>query len=259
MKRFRIHLELNRGRHGVPLAKLAAVQQDLLKFLNSLSADLQLHVDDDQWLADRFENGSYLCDIELSEDLAAAELGQLQDTFEALLQSKATERTLRLSTTTRARFVKIWSHLDADEIALMGVYRDDAVAPELFELRQLTGLNLVGGLIDRNEYGEIQGVVHSFITGVEKPYIVIRELSTNEKVNCFFRPDQYQAMVELLKDRRAVVFVEGWLRLDPETQFVKRIQVEYFRPAPEFSLQRYQQALGSMPDYVVESIEEDSL
>ena len=123
----------------------------------------------------------------------------------------------------------------------------------------MTGLNLVGGLIDRNEYGEIQGVVRSFINGVKAPYIVIRELSTNEKVNCFFRPDQYQAMVELLEDQQAVVFVEGSLRLDPETQFVKRVQVEDFRPAPEFSLQRYQQALGSVPDYMVESIEADAL
>jgi len=93
----------------------------LLGFLNSFSADLQLHVDDEQWRADRFENGSYLCDLEPSEDLAAAELEQLQNTFEALLQPKATEITLRLSSTTRARFAKTWSHLDAAEIALMGV------------------------------------------------------------------------------------------------------------------------------------------
>ena len=256
MKRLRLHLELNRGRHGMPLAKLAALQLDLLAFLSSLSSDLHLPIADDLWLADNFKNGSLLYDVEASIDLDEYPLSLAQDTVEALLAGRPNDLTVSLNAKTQARFDKIWLHLDADEIARIGVYRTQS-EPSLFELRRSSSPQLVGGLIDRGEYGEIQGEVHSLIKGVKEPYIVIRELSTNEKVNCFFKKPQYKAIVDLLEDQQAIVFVEGWLRLDPETQFVKRVQVEEFRPAPDFSLDAYKRMLGSMPDYVVEQLDED--
>ena len=59
----------------------------------------------------------------------------------------------------------------------------------------------------------------------------------------------YQAAIEVLADPDAVVFVEGWVKENPDTGFVTEIEVADFRLAPEFSVESYQAMLGTMPDF----------
>jgi len=101
----------------------------------------------------------------------------------------------------------------------------------------------------RESFGEIQGIVHAFFKETEKPYLKVRELSTKQLVNCYFPPAMYRHAVKVLEDQEAVVFVEGWVKEDPETGFVTEIAVTDFRPAPEFSIQAFRDAIGSIPDY----------
>ena len=255
MKKFKLRLEFNRGRHGIPLGKLANIGGDFLAFLNSFASDLGVKAEKSDWYASNFQNGSLFYDVELQTECAPHEIEQMQSIFKDIVtpQNLAQPALMRISDTTQSKFAKAFAHLDADEFAFIGLIQDDAIAPEMRAIRQAPKPNLVDGLIDRQEYGEIQGVVHSFVKGAEPPYLEIRELSTNELVKCYFKRGQYKAAVELLTESDAVVFVEGWLRLHPDTQFVKRIEVEDFRPAPDFLIDKHRAALGSMPDFEVDT------
>jgi hypothetical protein len=59
----------------------------------------------------------------------------------------------------------------------------------------------------------------------------------------------YHAAVEVLAERDAVVFVEGWCQEDPDSGCVTDIDVTDFRLAPKFSTEQYRQGLGRYPDY----------
>lgn len=252
MSKLRIRVELNKGRVGMPLAKLTHLCNETTRFLDMLCEDIGLPSSDAGWLARDFENASVDFDLchpqPLTEDLA--ELGRRALRMVFGDSHERAEIALRIRPETRRQYRRIGNGLDADEVARFAVYRDDEERPERwFELGRTGDAELADTLVDRNAYGEVQGVVNAFFKEHSPPYLRIRELATNELVKCFFPPDKYQAAVELLEDRDAVVFVEGWLKEDASSGRTREIRVEDFRPAPEFDLAQYKEMLGTIPGY----------
>lgn len=245
-----IRLRLNPGRIGMPLDKLARICGDFVGLLDSLAQDLGAPKGKHVWRAANFQNKSVQLDVDGGAELSGLEDNDFERSFSILgePENASDPLSLRLSHTTRARFCKTFSHLDADEVAFVGIVKGSQ-EPEMLSILQTSSPRLVDGMIDRNEYGEIQGSVHSLVKGAPEPYLEVRELSTKSLVKCFFKPEQYQKAVELLEDSDAIVFVEGWLRLDPETEHVKRIQVEGFRLVPAFDLDGFRASYGSIPDF----------
>ncbi len=251
MSTLRLRVELNKGRVGMPLTKLARVCSETTLFLDMLSEDIGLPVSHAGWLAQEFENASVDFDLRHPEQMTEglAELGRHALRMVFAYAHDDAELALRIRSETRRQYRRIGSALDTDEVARFGVYRDNEESPEhWFELEHTSDVEVAGALIDRNAYGEVQGVVNAFFKE-HAPYLRIRELATGELVKCFFRPEMYQSAVELLENRDAVVFVEGWLKEDAATGHTREIRVEDFRPAPDFDLALYREMLGSMPDY----------
>ena len=56
MSDLKVKLELNRGRVGVPLERLAKVAEEARKFLDMFADDVELG--DGEWIAQQFTNGS---------------------------------------------------------------------------------------------------------------------------------------------------------------------------------------------------------
>jgi hypothetical protein len=108
-------------------------------------------------------------------------------------------------------------------------------------------------------FGEVQGIVHSFVKEGRRPHLSIRELSTGDLVKCYFKPDQYKAAVEVLADPDAVVFVEGESTQDPVTGDVTAVEVADFRLAPEYSAEALAAWIGSMPDFTGSRTTEEHL
>lgn len=246
----------------MPLSKLAHVCTETTSFLAMLCEDLGLPVSGNGWLAQEFENASVDFDLCYPEQLSdnLAELGRraLSMVFADTHEDGAL--ALRIRPETRRQYRRIGSVLDVDEVARFGVYRDGETRPaQWFELAHASEVEIASGLIDRNAYGEVQGVVNAFFKEHSPPYLRIRELSTNELVKCYFRPDMYQAAVELLEDRDAVVFVEGWLKEDADSGRTREIRVEDFRPAPDFDLAQFRDMLGSIPEYTGQLSSEDAV
>lgn len=260
MSTLRLRVELNKGRIGMPLAKLARVCIEATRFLDQLCEDIGLPSPKGGWLAEEFENASVDFDLRhpevMSENLAS--LGR-----RALLMVLSNTHDdpalgLRIRSETRHQFRQIGSALDTDEVASFGVYMDGETRPKKwFDLHHSDAPSIIAGLIDRNVYGEIQGTVNAFFKEHAPPYLRIRELSTGELVKCYFPAEKYQTAVELLEDRDAVIFIEGWLKEDATSGQVREIRVEDFRSAPEFDIGLYRNMLGALPDYTGTQNSED--
>lgn len=236
----------------MPLEKLASVCSETVKFLKMFSRDLKLTDEEPVWLAENFENNSVDYDCRLASDIgnARVELGRraLRLIMGETLDDP--ELAFRIRPETRRQYFHIASPIDPDEKVRFGVYPDGGSKPDMwYELTRHEDAAVSGGVIDRGAYGEIQGVVNAFFKEGKHPHLRIRDISTQQLVKCFFRSDMYNAAVELLTDRTAVVFVEGRLREDASTGETREIDVEDFRLAPDFSKDEFEKGLGTMPDY----------
>lgn len=253
MKELRLRVELNKGRVGMPLGKLAAVMEQTVKFLERFSADMQVGETSGKWLAERFENNSVDFDCRLAVPLAAPVQERSRSGLRMVLsgQYAAAETALMISTETRWEFARIAAELDPDEEAHLGLYapeRDEV--EEWFTLDARAIRELEDAAAGRGRiFGEVQGIVHSFVKEGRRPYLSLRELSTGNLVKCHFKPEQYQAAVEVLADPEAVVFVEGETAQDAVSGEVVAVEVADFRLAPDFSREQLHAWIGSMPDY----------
>ncbi|WP_395642395.1 hypothetical protein [Rudaea sp.] len=260
MSTLRLRIELNKGRIGMPLHKLAQVCQETTRFLDMLCEDIGLSAPKSGWLAEEFENASVDFDVRhpdiISEQLAALGRRALRMVLSDDYDDPALGFAIRIET--RRQYKRIGGALDPDEVARFGIYKNGEQSPEQwFELHRTEVIDTASGLIDRNAYGEIQGTVNAFFKEHSPPYLRVRELATGVLVNCYFRPEMYQTAVELLEDRDAVVFVEGWIKEDAATGHTREIRVQDFRPAPEFDPNLYRRMLGALPDYTGASSSED--
>ena len=243
----RIRIELNKGRIGMPLGKLAGVCAETVKFLDMLSADLQLAEGTGTWLAENFENSSVNFDCRLTAEISQtqAEVGRraLRMLMSATFDDPELSFRIRPETV-----VNIFTSLRPST----PMKKFDSAYATMAKPRPSSGTELTrheelltpDGLVDRGAYGEIQGAVNAFFKEGRRPYLRVRELSTRRLVKCFFGPEMYQAAVELLTDRNAVVFVEGYIREDADTGETSEIEVKDFRPAPVFSKEESSDPLG---------------
>lgn len=237
----------------MPLGKLASVMEQTLKFLEKFAADMQIGTTEGKWLAERFENNSVDYDCRLAVPLSVPMAVRSQQGLRMILSGNYDDpvTALMISPETRWEYASIAKFFDPDEQMRVGLYRDDGDEVEAWHTldartqRELE--DAIGG--KQRIFGEIQGIVHSFVKEGKRPYLSIRELSTGDLVKCYFKSEQYQAAVEVLADPDAVVFVEGETTQDPMTGEVTAMEVVDFRLAPEFSVDAFQSWVGSMPDF----------
>jgi hypothetical protein len=253
MRHVRIRVELNKGRVGMPLDKLATISRGTVEFLHSLTSDLGLEEPSHAWLAEQFDNGSVDFDCRfatpLEDDRAVLLSSALRMVFGNDYSDPTTAMLVRPET--RRRYAQIARPLDVDEVARFGIYQNGTLdSVEWYSLSPALAAEIEEPLSgSHRSYGEVQGIIHAFFKETERPYLKIRELSTQQLVNCYFSKELYRNAVGVLADPDAVVFVEGWTRESTETGYVSEIQVTDFRLAPEFREEVYRAGIGSQPDY----------
>jgi hypothetical protein len=256
MRHVRIRVEVNKGRVGMPLDKLAAIAGDTVEFLNSLTQDLGLEEPAHAWLAEQFANDSVDFDCRFVLPLEEQPASRLSSALRMVFANDYSDATtaMLIRPDTRRRYARIARPLDPDEAARFGIYRDGTVESiEWFALTAALAAEIEEPLAgSHRSYGEVQGIVHAFFKEVERPYLKIRELSTQQLVNCYFPMELYRSAVEVLADPGAVVFVEGWTTESAETGFITEVDIVDFRLAPEFREEAYRAGLGSQPDFTGE-------
>jgi hypothetical protein len=237
----------------MPLDKMASVTRGTVEYLNSLTRDLGLEEPAHGWLAENFDNGSVDFDCRFAVPLEEDRALQLRSAMRMVFANDYSDATtaMLIRPETRRRYARISGPLDLDEVARFGLYENGAIqSVEWFTLSAAFAAEIEEPLSgSHRSYGEVQGIVHAFFKEAERPYLKIRELSTQQLVNCYFPRELYRNAVEVLGDPEAVVFVEGWTTESAETGFISEVNVSDFRLAPEFREETYRAGLGSQPAF----------
>ena len=243
----KIKIELNKGKHGVELEKLATIARDTAKFLTSLSVDLG--DPEAEWIADNFKNGSVCFEVQSRREIKA-EPKVWRNAMHAVMANDFSDDVLnvRIRPETRARFFDISKALPEGDSAAFGICENGADSNVEWHRLDKTLANEASAtsVPKIKNHGEIQGIVHAFFKETKSPKLVIRELSTRNLVDCFFDETMYAHAVELLRDKDGVVFVEGIVS-ETETGEISEIKVSDFTPAPEFYDGAFEGMIGNFP------------
>jgi hypothetical protein len=249
MGKLKIKVELNKGGVGISLAKLASISTEMERFLELFSTDVG--IEKPEWTAKDFENNSVDFVSEcIIEDSRIQEFGY--KALRAVFSNQPRDdygRALRPATW--RQFAAIANPIDADEIISLGVFNGSAV-PEMFSLsKERVAEESLRSPKFAQYYGQVQGIIHAFYKESEKPKIVIRDISSGDLVDCYFKRDDiamYHSAVNLLTDPNAVVFVEGDVSEDLDSGAIAAVTVRDFHEAPAFDVVKFNQGIGAFPD-----------
>lgn len=253
MANFRVRIELNKGRHGVPIHKLAKVAEEAEKFFEMFSSDLGLGKAD--WIADNFSNGSVGFDTNYVGPAPDPALLTSQKAFSHLTDPKTSPDDLKygVSRGTFLQFAKIASPVDADDFVAIGLYNSKK-EPEMRELTKQRAIQIEKE-IEQNveQYGGVQGIITALFK--ESNTFWIRDISTGKKLSCVFPLKLYNLVWNALKDKDAVVHVEGWKTVINGK--VEHLKATNITPAPDYLDDDLEKFFGCDPNFTGSQSTED--
>ncbi len=252
MAKVRIRVELNKGRRGIALAKLAKITQETLQFLSMAYRDAELPGEPDGWLAVNFDNNSVDFDCECLQDIELPQVEHASKVFRVVMSNDRTsdfgKRVVRDAT--RRQYSQIASTIDPDEKVTFRLFKNGDVDPrETYELTRSVAYEIELKLPSSADYyGEIQGTIHALYKDDKPRRVVVRELATRKLVDCLFDDDLYKGVIDVLEDPEGIVFVEGHVHENLATGAVESVSAKDFRLAPVFDEEKFNLLIGSAPN-----------
>ena len=234
MPRIKVRVEIKKGGVGVKLHQLADISEQALLFLTMLCKDAGIHVEREQWIALNFANESvdYDCETETEHDLP--EIRMVNAGVRAIASEEfitPSELPFQMRRGTIRQFSNIAATLDSGQIIQFGIYRDplNGAMDRLFldKAKASRIQKEVPEFVDY--YGAIQGLIHALHKESDDPHVTIREQVSGELVKCYFSKEHYDEIVELLRDKQAVVYAEGLISENVITGAIKSMRSERYR------------------------------
>jgi hypothetical protein len=253
MARLRFRLEVKRDAKGILLHKLANLADETLRFLGMVAEDIEAEPFKRDWLAVEFYNSSVGFDLEF-EGEADEDQARLYSRAVRQIASYEPKRTtperLGLRKETILQYARIGEQLEPTESINLGFYENGEHQP--LEWRSHSKRHAVAvteALEQIVEYhGMIQGIVHSLYKESEPPYFDVRELSGQQIVKCVYRPDNYRQVVDLLRNKDAVVLISGTVKARRIDRRIQEIRVEKMRATEPLSDDEFNRLRGSAPN-----------
>ena len=254
MARLRVRVEMNKGRVGIPLEKLAAVVAETEKFFAMLAEDVRLSGPRD-WLGLDFENGSLNFNAEYAYDLPERDIITFNSEFDDVRHGKPPARA---RAATRNQYARIAEPLDPDEFIEFGIYRPQANQPELLPLDKKRAALLVSQQEPVESHASIQGRIHSVFLGADPPHFMLRELATGRLVHCEYEADGvYEQLADALQTKGTVVHVYGMSRIDLTERKIEKIRAQSIAVAETMSDDEFEQFFGCAPNLTGEETTEE--
>ena len=231
MPKLRVKIEINKGGVGVKLFKLSGIAEESLRFFQMLCKDAGIDAKPADWIAQNF--GNECVDYECQTEKAVPK--RKADRYTAGLRSVVNFTPNTSPFTIRRGTIRQFSHitksLDAKEVVSFGIFRDpnrDYV--DWFHLSREMGLKIQAEIpACVRYYGQIQGIVHAFHKEADDPHVTIREHIFGGLVKCFFPRDQYDGIVNLLREKSAVVYTEGMISENIITGEIESVESERYK------------------------------
>lgn len=255
MTQLRLKIELNKGRHGVPIHKLAEVAKEAEKFFQMFSTDV--HLGKGEWIAENFQNGSLGYDVGFIGETTEPAIATGQKAIKLLTNPNTTADDLKygIRPGTFLQFAKIASPVDEDDFVSIGLYSGQK-KPEMHELSKKRFWEIERQVVQTVvQYGGLQGVITTLFK--ESNILWIRELSTGEKVSCKFPLAKYNEVWALLKAKDAVVNIEGWITRT--NGVIDHLKIESMKEAPEYQEGDIEKFFGCDPQFTGDKSTEDYL
>lgn len=243
MSRLRIRIEMNKGRVGVPLAKLAEVVAETQAFFKMLAHDVRLG--DGEWIGLDFSNGSLDFNAEYAVDIPERLISEFNEEFDDVRKGK---QPARARYATRVQYTRIAEPLDPDEVIDFGLYRPGIPEPELVPLSKRQAALLLGEKQEPVEsVASIQGKIHSIFLGSEPPHFMLRELATGHLIKCIYDDDRYGDIAKAIETKDAVVHVYGTSIIDLADRKIEKVDIQRIDVADDMSEAEFDSFFGCAP------------
>lgn len=256
MSELKIKLELNKGRRGVPIERLAKVVDEVRKFFDMLAADVELGKG--EWIAEKFADGSMVFDNTFVGDTTNRAVVTAQKALKHLSDPRCTADDLAygIRRETFYQFGRMAAPLPVDDALFIGVYTDGQPEPEMRELSKERFFEIEREIVEKTtRYGGLRGVITALFKGANT--IWIHDLGTHEKIVCSFDPARYNEIWGLLESKDAVVNVEGWITQKPSE--VSHLIIETIAPVAEYQAGDLEKFFGIDPNFTGDMSTEDYL
>jgi hypothetical protein len=252
--RVRVRFEMNKGRTGAPLSKLARVAEQLERFLGRVALDCSITAKAGEWLALNFENGSVSYDAEFQGETSAEAAMAFYRAVDHVttLDPRTNELEGIVSSRTLAEYALIGTLIDPDESVGIGLYEPThhESAPKW---RQITYSKFsdIRREIETalSVHGAAQGIIHAWFKEAEQPYFRLRELSTWALVNCSYPPRLYPDVARAVRERSTVLIVSGKIKYDRLSRSAKEIDTERIEPVETLTSDDFDRLFGSAPRF----------
>lgn len=252
MARLRIRFKLNPGREGIALGKLSKQTENMELFLRSLASDLGIHDAPNLWIASKFRNGSVLSTTEFQAVVDVSIAAEFNNAVALLAKYKLPKKTLPeiVSPATLERFSNLRQNLDADENIGLGIIDIENERKVKWAYVNRIQLEEISNSIETETIymGAIMGRTYEWNKGADKPYLLIRELTSGDLVKCFYNDDDYDQVAKLFSKKTAVVIVEGTVSFNRITEKSEVLKADQFEFAPDFSDEDFDKFFGCAPN-----------
>jgi hypothetical protein len=253
MAQIKLRIELNKGRTGAPLEKLGDVARQMERFLRALGADLNLESKRGEWLAVNFKNGSVAWDATYQNDVTDAQFRRFNQCVEFITDyDPETEGTNALvSDLTLLEYGRIGEHIDPDEVIGVGIYPEGWKKLRWRRI-EYRSTSRVRRAVETpiHSHGSVQGIMHSLVKGVVRPYFQIREFGSDQLIRCFYESYLYRDVHRALEHANAVVHATGYMQLDRARRTIDEMRVERLDRVEPLSDEEFRSLFGSVPELI---------
>lgn len=260
MNTLRVRFKLNPGRKGIPLNKLSKQADNIESFLRSLAADLGQDGGTQKWLATNFRDGSFVGDMEYQALVEAESAARLNSAIRGLLRFKTLEDLPRFVTpATVDKFATLRLALDDGEKLGVALFSPETGKAGKFCYLDKLKLAAIAESIDTevSYIGSVMGTTHEWNKGADKPYLIIRELATNDLVKCTYRDSDYSKVSDIFSKKTAMVVIEGVVLFNRITGKSEVTEATDFNFSPEFLDADFELFFGCAPGLTSSSTSEE--
>jgi hypothetical protein len=233
MPKINLKLEMNKGREGVPMFKLAQVSDQALKFLRMLAEDVGVNTLKEDWVAKRFGNNCVDFDCEYPLEVESSKVASFKEgvRFVSDYRNRFSEPPFPIRSATIKNYAYIGKHIDATEVISFGIYNGSPDVPrEWLDLDKSLCSFIETSISDfTSYYGSIQGVIHAFHKETDHPHVTIRDKAFKYLIPCYFDDSQYEQVVEMFEKRDATVYVEGTIKENVIEEKIDSVSAKSFR------------------------------
>ncbi len=239
----KLQIEVNKGKKGIPLAKLESLIEDMRRFLASVGEDIEL-VEPTDWIALDFKNGSLGFISEYPYDAAVKKLNDFNGAIIALARSEFPP-SIRKSTANA--FFDIADRLEQGEAAGFVVFDKDGKAlPAEITKETATQARLITVLPYRRSQGAVQGKIHSlYKESKPHPFFHLRELSTGHLIKCVYQASDYPDIVKALTLEDQVIHVRGTVVYHTRNRDIDHVDVQQIKRVDSYDFENVEKFLHS--------------